>query len=324
MKIFITGASGFIGGAIARHLHPTHELVAMARSRESAEKILALGINAINCSLSTVTPNHVADCQAVIHAAAFVSASGSREQFWQTNVAGTKRLTAAASLAGARRFIHISTESVLFHGQPLRSIDESYPYPEKTPFLYSETKAEAERLVLAANQPDQGFATIALRPRLVWGPGDQTILPVVTHMAQDGGFFWFNNGEALTSTAYIDNVVHAVELALTARANGKPYFITDDEIWCVKDFLTAYAATQGITLPNRSLPAGPMRLLGRFTGGVWRLFNMKSEPPLTELAVAAMSADCTLKIDNARKDLGYKPILTVAQGLEKMKNQHPS
>jgi nucleoside-diphosphate-sugar epimerase len=321
MRLFITGASGFIGGAIARHLHAAHEIAAMARSEESAAVIQALGAAPVACSLSTVTPDHLAGFDAVIHAAAFVSPIGSREQFRQTNVEGTKRLLAAASLARVRRFIHISTEAVLFRGQHMRDIDESYPYPRRTPFLYAETKAEAERLVLAANGPESGLATIALRPRLVWGPGDQTILPTVTQMAQDGGFFWFNKGQALTSTTHIDNVVHAVELALEARANGQPYFITDGEIWTVKDFLTAYAGTQGITLPNRSLPARPMRLIGRLTGGVWRLFNLKSEPPLTELAVAAISADCTLKIDRAGQDLGYTPILSVAEGLERMRKR---
>lgn len=319
MRLFITGASGFIGGAVARHLQSAHEIAAMARSEESAAVVQALGAMPVACSLSTVTPDHLSGCSAVVHAAAFVSSTGSREAFWQANVEGTKRLLAAASLAGVRRFIHISTEAVLFHGQPMRDIDEDYPYPKKTPFLYAETKAAAERFVLAANGPESGFATIILRPRLVWGPGDQTILPTVTQMAQDGGFFWFDKGQARTSTTHIDNVVRAVELALESKANGQPYFITDDEIWTVKEFLTAYAATQGITLPNRSLPAGPMRLVGRLTGGIWRLFNLQSEPPLTELAVAALAADCTLKIDNARRDLGYTPILSVAQGLERMR-----
>jgi hypothetical protein len=322
MSLFITGASGFIGGAIAKHLHSAHEIAAMARSEESAAVVQTLGAAPVACSLSTVTPDHLAGCNVVVHAAAFVSPTGSREQFRRANVEGTKRLLAAASLAGVRRFILISTEAVLFRGQDMGDIDESYPYPKKTPFLYAETKAEAERLVLAANDPESGFATIALRPRLVWGPGDQTILPTITQMAQAGGFFWFNKGQARTSTTHIDNVVHAVKLALNSRANGQPYFITDDEIWTVKDFLTAYAATQGVTLPNRSLPAGPMRIIGRLTGGLWRLFKLQSEPPLTELAVAAMSADCTLRIDNARQDLGYSPILSVAEGLERMKTRN--
>lgn len=318
MKIFITGASGFIGGAITKSLQANNEIVAMARSRESAEKIMALGANAVDCSLSTVKPENLTGCQAVIHAAAFVSPIGNREKFWKVNVEGTKRLLAAASLAGVRRFIHISTEAVLFKGQDMLDIDESYPYPEKTRFLYPETKAEAERLVLDANDPDLGFSTIALRPRLVWGPEDTTILPAVTRMAENGGFFWFDDGQAKTSTTHIQNVVHAVELALISRVNGRPYFITDGEICTVKEFLTAYVATQGVSLPDRSLPAGPMRFIGRLTGGIWRLLRLNSEPPLTEYAVAILSADCTLQIDNARRDLGYTPVLSVAEGLERM------
>ncbi len=318
MRVFITGASGFIGSAITKKLQIDNEIVAMARSRKSAEKIMALGADAVNCSLETVKPDDIADCKAVIHTAAFVSPTGSRQQFWQANVEGTKRLLAAASLAGVRRFIHLSSEAVLFRGQDMVNIDESYPYPQKNPYLYPETKAEAERLVLTANDPGDNFTTIALRPRMVWGPGDQTFLPVVTQIALNGGFYWINNGRAKTSVTHINNVVHAVELALESRVNGQAYFITDDEIYTVKEFLTAYAATQGLTLPDRSLPAGPMKLAGRLIGGFWRLFGLKSEPPLSEYAVAVMSADCTLKIDKAKKELGYQPIISVKKGLEMM------
>jgi hypothetical protein len=319
MKIFITGASGFIGGAITQHLQSTHEIVAMARSRQSAEKVIALGARAVDCSLATVKPDHLVGCQAVIHTAAFVSPTGSRSQFWQANVEGTKRLLAAACVARVPRFIHISSEAVLFRGQDMVNIDESYPYPKKTPYLYPKTKAEAERQVLAANDPESGFSTIALRPRMVWGPGDNTILPTVTQMAQNGGFYWFNKGQAQTSTTHIENVIHAVEMTLKSRANGRPYFITDGEIWTIKDFLTAYAATQDITLPDRSLPAGPMKLIGRLIGGIWRRLGLKSDPPLTEYAVALMAAHCTLKIDKAREELGYQPIISITEGLAKMK-----
>lgn len=294
-------------------------MVAMARTRQSAEKAAALGAKAVPCSLLTVKPDDLSDCDAVIHTAAFVSPTGSRQQFWQTNVEGTRRLLAAATLADVPRFVHISTEAVLFCGQDMVNIDESYPYPKNTPYLYPETKAEAERLVLAANDPLNGFTTIALRPRLVWGPGDQTILPTLTQMARDGGFFWFDHGRSLTSTTHITNLIHAVQLALIAAANGQSYFITDDEIRTIKEFLTALAATQNITLPDRSLPSRPMKYVGRFLGGLWSLLNLKSRPLLTEYAVVAMSADCTLVIDKAKNELGYKPLISVAQGLEMMK-----
>jgi len=123
----------------------------------------------------------------------------------------------------------------------MREINESYPYALHSPFLYPATKAEAERRVLAANAPD--FETISIRPRLVWGPGDQTILPVVKQMVAKGRFLWMDGGRAQTSTAHIANLVHGVELALTKGSGGQAYFVTDDEVTTFREFLTALLKT---------------------------------------------------------------------------------
>ena len=113
--------------------------------------------------------------EVVVHAAAFVEEWGTREQFWQGNVEGTTRMLAAAKAGGVRRFLHVGTEAALFDGHDLRDVDESAPYPARQRYLYSETKAEAERRVLAANAA--GFETLSVRPRLVWGPRDTSVLP---------------------------------------------------------------------------------------------------------------------------------------------------
>src|SRR5262245_55880648 len=160
MRIFITGASGFIGGAIARSLAREHSVLAMSRSDASDEAIKALGANPVRSELGAVLPAQLARADVVVHAAAFVKQWGTREEFWNANVEGTRQLLGVARTSNAKRFIHIGTEAALFHGQHMRDIDESYPYPSSTPFLYSETKAAAERLVLAANSKD--FMTMSL------------------------------------------------------------------------------------------------------------------------------------------------------------------
>ena len=298
---------------MARALSTTHEVSAMSRSERSDEHLRTLGATPVRCELGAVKPEHLAGSEVVIHCAAFVKQWGTREEFWKTNVDGTAQLLQAAKQAGVARFIHVGTEAALFYGQHMREIDETYPYPAHTPFLYPETKAAAEKLVLAANAP--GFETLSLRPRFVWGPGDQTILPVVMKAVKRRMFMWIDGGRARTSTTHIANFVHAVKLALSHGRGGQAYFITDDSTTTVREFLMALLRTQGLTLPNMSLPGPVARALGGFLEGAWKLLRLKSEPPLTRFAAAMASSECTIRIDKARAELGYAPIMTIEEGL---------
>ena len=316
MQIFITGASGFIGGAIAKALSTTHNVHGMSRSERSDEDLHAIGVKPVRCELGAVLPEHLAGCEVVIHCAAFVKQWGTRAEFWNTNVEGTAQLLQAARQAGVKRFIHVGTEAALFHGQHMKDIDETYPYPAGTPFLYPETKAAAEQLVLSANAP--GFETISLRPRFVWGPGDQTILPVVKKMVNAGMYMWIDQGRVRTSTTHIANFVHAVTLALTHGRGGEAYFITDDSTTTVREFLTALLKTQGLTMPNISIPSPLARGLGWMLEGVWKLLRLKSEPPLTHFAAAMASSECTIRIDKARAELGYTPVISREEGLTQL------
>ena len=319
MRVFVTGASGFIGGAIARQLAQRHEVTAMSRSAASDAAIAALGATPVRCDLDTVAPGQLPPCDAVIHCAAYVKSWGSREDFVRGNVGGTDRVLAAARAAGALRFVHMSTEAVLWRGQHLRDIDETHPYPKTTPFLYAETKAEAERRVLAAASAD--FHTIALRPRFVWGPGDQTIVPEARRIAERGAFTWIDGGRARTSTTHVDNLVAATELALEKGRSGHAYFVTDGEVHDFKSFLTRLLDAHGVTLPDRSVPSWLVVPLATALEGAWRALGLSSEPPLTRHAVALLCCDCTLRDDKARADLGYAPVVSVDEGLQALRQE---
>lgn len=318
MRIFLTGGSGFVGGAAARVLSGAHEVLALARSEASAARARAAGATPHVGELVTIGPAALEGCDVVIHAAAHVGQWGSRAQFWSTNVAGTARLLSAARAAGVPRFVHISTEAVLFDGRPMRDLDESAPYPARTPFLYSETKAAAERAVLTANDPAGGFTTIALRPRLVWGPGDKTLLPALRQSAARGAFVWLDGGQARTSTCYIDNLVEGIRLALHQGAGGQAYFLTDGEVHSFRDFLTAYSRAAGVELSDRSLPGALVRPLAAALEGTWRRLRLPGAPPLTHFGAALLSRDCTLRIDRARAALGYRPTVSVAEGMARV------
>jgi hypothetical protein len=320
VRIFLTGATGFIGGAIARQLARRHTLFAMSRSRAGDDALLELGAEPVRCDLTTLSTVRIPSCDAVIHCAAWVEPWGTRSDYWRANVEGTEHVLSAAKAAGARRFLHMSTEAVLWRGQHLRDVDETHPYPRRTPFLYAETKAEAERRVIAANVP--GFDTIVLRPRFVWGPGDRTLVPEVTALVERGAFVWLDGGRARTSTTHVANLAHATELALEKGRGGAVYFVTDGEISDFKSFLTRLMAAHGVTLPARSLPGWVVRPAAALVEALWRAVGPDGPPPLTRHAVALLCCDCTLRDDRARRELGYAPVVSVEAGLRALAETH--
>ena len=182
------------------------------------------------------------------------------------------------------------------------------------------TYSRAERLVLAANA--EGFTTVALRPRLVWGPGDQTVLPAILRMAREGRFAWIDGGRVRTSTTHVANLVHGVTLALTRGQGGQAYFVADDGERTIRDMLTRLAATQGVTLPGRSVPGKLARALAAMTEGAWRLLRLKNQPPLTRFTAAMMSSAVTVRTDKARAELGYAPVVTVDEGIAALSRAH--
>jgi nucleoside-diphosphate-sugar epimerase len=318
MRIFVTGASGFVGGAAVRKLVAEgHDVRAMSRSEKSDSKIAALGAKPVRCDLEDVTVGNIGDAEAVIHSAAFVEQWGPRDAWRKFNVDGTARMLKAAREAGARRFIHIGTEAALFHGQHLRGVDETYPLAPNSPYPYSSTKAQAEQLVRAANAP--GFETIVLRPRFIWGPGDTTLLPLITEMARTGKFMWVNGGRSMTSTTHIYNLVHAIELALSQGLGGEAYFILDDGVRPMREMMSGMAASQGVDLGDKSVPGWLADTIGATCELAWGALPLKGEPPLTRFSAMIMSRDAILKDDKARVEMGYSPVISVEDGLRALR-----
>lgn len=319
MQVFVTGASGFVGGATTRALVAKgHKVAAMSRSERSDKAIEAMGAKPVRCDLETLGAAHLKGCKAVVHCAAYVEAWGPRDAWYNANVLGTQRVLDAARTAGVKRFIHIGTEAAIVHGQDIHNADETYPLSPDSPYPYCATKAQAEMRVRAANEPG-AFETIVLRPRLIWGPGDTTLLPTIEAMAKSGQWMWIGGGKAMTSTTHIDNLVHGIELALTRGRGGDAYFILDDGTTSMKEMITSMAASRGLTLPDKSIPAWVADLGGMLCETVWSLFPLKGAPPLTAHAAMVMSRDCTLDDTKARTELGYLPLVTVAAGLKTLK-----
>jgi len=319
MKIFITGASGFVGGAFVKAYAKTHDITAMSRSEKSDAAIRALGATPVRAALGEVKTEQLKGFDAVVHCAAHVEEWGPWEDYWRINVDGTKELLVAAKGADVKRFVHIGTEAALFHGQHMRNVDEHYPLSLNSPYPYARTKAHAEKAVREANDSNAGFTTIVVRPRFVWGPGDQTILPVVKTMVEKGQFAWIDGGRNKTSTTYIGNLTHAMNLALTKGVGGNAYFVLDGPPVVFREFMTKMLNAAGVTPGDRAVPGWVVRTIAYLGETSYRALGIKSKPPLTRFTANIMSRDCILVDDKARKEMGYAPAVTIDQGLAALK-----
>lgn len=316
MKIFVTGASGFVGGAFVKAYANEHQITAMSRSEKSDAAIHALGAKVARAALGEVRTEQLKGFDAVVHCAAYTEEWGPWEDYWRVNVDGTKELLVAAKGADVKRFVHIGTEAALFYGQHMRGVDEHYPLALNSPFPYARTKAHAEKAVREANDPGTGFTTIVVRPRFVWGPGDQTILPIVEAMIEKGQFAWIDGGRNKTSTTYIGNLIYAMNLALTKGNGGEAYFVLDGEPVVFREFMTKMLAAAGIEPGDRAVPGWLVRAIAYIGETTWRALDLKSKPPLTRIAANIMSRDCILTDAKARREMGYAPPYTIDQGLK--------
>jgi nucleoside-diphosphate-sugar epimerase len=196
-------------------------------------------------------------------------------------------------------------------------VDEEAPLRPDSPFLYSSTKAKAEQLVRAAN--GDGLETVVVRPRFVWGRGDTTLLPAIVELVRSGRFRWIGGGRHLTDTTHVDNTVEGLWLGATRAPAGGVYFVTDGEPVVFRDFLERMLATQGVSAPDKSVPAGVATTAAATAERAWRLLRRPGPPPLTRFAVWVSSKECTLDISRAREELGYEPVRTRDEGLAELR-----
>jgi nucleoside-diphosphate-sugar epimerase len=317
---FVTGGSGFIGGALVRRLVADGwDVHALVRSEESAQKVTALGAKAIAGDLADVPSMAVGAqyCEIAFHCAAHLGDWGTREEFERGNVQGTRNALAAARQAGLRRFVHVGTEAALLAGEPLVEVDERAPLRFDSPALYSSTKARAEEAVIEANR--NGLETVVVRPRFVWGRGDTTLLPALAEMVRAGRFAWVGGGRQRTSTTHVDNAVEGLVLGAQRGAPGGVYFVTDGQPVVFRDFVTRLIETQGVTPSRRSVPAPVANAVATVGETAWRLLPLPGRPPLTRLAVWLSALEATIDITRARTELGYAPVRTIDEGLEELR-----
>jgi nucleoside-diphosphate-sugar epimerase len=317
---FVTGGSGFIGGALIERLRREGWNVrALARSDAAAARVREHGAEPVRGDLEDrrALEEGAAGCEIAFHCAAKVDDWGDPEEFDRLNVFGTQNTLDACVAAGVRRFVHAGTEAALSAGQALVNVDEDTPLRPDSPILYAASKARAEQRVRAAN--GDGIDTVVVRPRLVWGRGDTTLLPELIKLVDAGRFRWIGGGGQLTDTTNIDNTVEGLWLAATKAPAGGVYFVTDGEPVVFREFVTSWLGTQGVAPPDKAVPSAVAEAGAAVSERAWRLLRRPGPPPLTRLAVWVSSKECTLDISRARRELGYEPVVTREQGLAALK-----
>ena len=317
--VLVTGGTGFLGRRLVERLLAQGRSVAVL-GRTPAPDMEKCGVRFIRASLDDVTAVSAA-CQGigtVFHVAAKVGVWGRYDDFFRSNVLGTRALLAGCREHGVARFVHTSTPSVVFNGQNLAGADESLPLTTACPSPYPLTKAIAEREVLAVDSA--GLHTVALRPHLIWGVGDPHLVPRILARARAGRLRIVGTGQNRMDMVHVENAVDAHLAAETALAipqpvaGGRAYFITNGEPVVLWDWINELLTALGEPPVTKCVSLKTASTVGSVFEAVWRVLPLAGEPPMTRFIAAELAKDHWFSIAAARRDLGYVPRISMATG----------
>lgn len=322
MTILVTGGGGFLGGAIVDILLARGEDV-RSIARSDYPELRQRGVDVRRGDLSN--PSAVADavegCDAVIHVAAKAGVWGSFESYYSANYLGTLNVIDACRAHGVSKLVYTSTPSVVHGGEHLEGIDESAKYPRKFETHYPHTKAMAEKAVLESN--DESLSTVALRPHLIWGPGDNHLVPRIVDRARRGRLAFVGDGENIIDGTFIDNAARAHVLALDAlefgsACAGKAYFITNDEPMATSALINGIVQAADLPPVTRKVPPQIAYAVGAMLETVYGLLGKEDEPPMTRFVAKQLSTAHWYDISAAKRDLGYNPEVSTEEGLRRL------
>ncbi len=325
MNLLVTGGGGFLGQALCRGLvERGHTVTSFSRSQHA--QLDALGVRQIHGDLAD-RDAVIAACagqDAVFHNAAKAGAWGSYRSYYRANVLGTQHVIAACQAHAIGKLVYTSTPSVTHRAtHPVEGgTADAVPYGDGVKAHYAATKIVAEKAVLAANAGT--LATVALRPRLIWGPGDQQLLPRLVERARRGRLRLVGEGNNLVDTTYIDNAAQAhfqafEQLAPGAACAGQAYFISNGEPWPLREVLNALLRAANAPEVHQHLPFRVAYALGALCEGVWAALPLRSEPPMTRFLAEQLSTTHWYSMAPAQRDFGYVPKVSMADGLQRLR-----
>lgn len=320
MRVLVTGGSGFLGSAICARLAARGDEV-IAYQRGSTEFLERLDVTVVRGNITDTKSLESAlqGVDAVIHTAAKAGIWGPYDEYFQPNVTGTANVIAGCLNAGIGKLVFTSSPSVTHADGDIEGGDESLTYPDHYNSPYPATKALAEQQVMEADGP--GLRTVSLRPHLIWGPGDNHLLPKLVERAKSGKLK-LPGPDKLIDTVYIDNAADAHLLALDKletdpdTVGGKTYFISNDEPVTQREIIGGLLKAAGLDVEIQPISPRIAIAAGTVLETTWKLLRLKSEPPLTRWSAEHLSTAHWYDISAAKRDLEYTARISIAEGLE--------
>jgi nucleoside-diphosphate-sugar epimerase len=342
----VTGGTGFLGRRLVERLLAEGRSVSVV-ARTPAPELAARGVRFIRASIDDADAIRAAcrGIETVFHVAAKVGVWGRYDDFYRTNVLGTRALLEGCQREGVKRLVYTSTPSVVYNGRDLAGADESLPLTTSCSSAYPLTKAIAEREVLAASGPT--LATVALRPHLIWGVGDPHLVPRILERARAGRLRIIGSGRNRVDMVHVENAVDAHLLAdqaltqchvlrdkITPPAaapggtchlvsdtdagqrpvSGRAFFITNGEPVVLWEWINALLRGIGEREVTQRVSLGMAQAVGAACEVAWRVLPLRGEPPMTRFVAAELAKDHWFDITAARRDLGYSPRVSMEQG----------
>lgn len=319
MKALVTGATGFLGGALTRRLQTMGwQVTALGRNAFVLKELEAQGLRAVQANLedSKAIMDACKNQDVVFHAGALASDWGRAETFYNSNVLGTRNVIHGCQEHHVKRLVYVSTPSIYFRFEPRLNVKETDPLPSTPATQYARTKLMAEQVVDKAHA--DGLPVITIRPRAIFGPGDRTILPRLINRLERRILRVIGDGQNMADLSYVENVVDALLLCTESHSDtlGKKYNITNGQPIRLWDMIERLCQRLNLKFPTQRLPypfvdrvAGAMEFVCRALPG-------QPEPPLTRYSVAMVSLSTTLDISAAKKELSYQPRVSIEDGFE--------
>jgi nucleoside-diphosphate-sugar epimerase len=332
MHALVTGGGGFLGGYIVRTLLARGDRV-RSFGRGDYPHLVTQGVEVVRGDIrdNDALARACAGIECVFHAAALPGIGLNRCAYRAVNQVGTELLLANCRRQGVGRFVYTSSPSVVFAGSDQRNVNEFAPYDfgwmRANRAYYSETKAAAEQVVLAANR-DQ-LKTCALRPHLIWGPGDTHLIPRLVARARSGRLRRVGSGTNLIDITYVENAadahVQAAEalsrespVAEATSPSGKAYFISQGEPVNCWQWIDEVLVLAGLPPVTRSMSFKTAHHLGAVCERVWRLTARSTEPPMTRFLAAQLATSHWFDLSAARRELGYEPRVSTVEGMRRL------
>jgi nucleoside-diphosphate-sugar epimerase len=322
VRALVTGGGGFVGGAIVRALRARGDEV-VSFSRGAHPELDELGVAHVQGDLADAAAlgRAVRGADTVFHAAAIAGIFGPAREYERTNVDGTRNVIEACRRAGIPRLVFTSSPSVCFDGRDHVHTGNDAPYAARFLCEYPRSKAQAEALVLAAHG-EHGLATCALRPHLVFGPGDPHLLPRIVARARARKLAIVGSGASEVSLTYVDNAAHAHvcaadRLSLDAPHGGRAYFVAQEESVSLWSWIRDVLARLGEPAITRRVPLSVAYAAGAACEAAWTLSRRTGEPPMTRFLALQLARSHSYDMEPARRDFGYRERVSMHDATER-------